>query len=197
MQLREDKNTNFELGSRRFTCFESRGYQAAVPEVKQEEQRGSRIRQTPKSCQPSREGREGGGRASLQRATCLHPCKEPLAFPRSCWCPGDREGSQPARLWPAEVQAGAGNHLAHKPNTLQKNSSRTLKLEWQEGIPLVLQVTQYTSQLMKNSKDFPDLKLTLIKELNESVKERDSNKIVLRILTKIFSFSPNAFNVRN
>lgn len=107
---REDKNTNFELGSRRFTCFESRGYQAAVPEVKQEEQRGSRIRQTPKSCQPSREGREGGGRASLQRATCLHPCEEPLAFPRSCWCPGDREGSQPARLWPAEVQAGAGNH---------------------------------------------------------------------------------------
>jgi hypothetical protein len=36
----------------------------------------------------------------------------------------------------------------------------------------------------ENSKYFLDLKLKIITELNESMKERDSNEVILRIVTK-------------
>lgn len=77
-------------------------------------------------------------------------------------------------------QASAGTRLAPKPNTLQKNSKTGVGRRCSPGAP-GNSVNFTTSE---NSKYFLDLKLKIITELNESRKERDSNEVVLRILTK-------------
>lgn len=173
------KATNSEPESRRSACCESQHYQPAVAEMKLEEGRvgGS---QTNPYILPAKQG----GEEEQERETRGgHPREEPLPYP-------DPAGAQVGRrVEPAEACLGQAQATGWGwVLSTQTKHTTELAMTLTEAAGIHSPGAAGNSTTDGNPKCFLGLKLKVIIESNGSVKGKDSNKIVLRLLTKPLFF---------